>query len=423
MNNNYIVGIDIGSSAIYGVIGKADKQGKLKILANTEVRCDGVKKGIVVNISSVAEALKECLEKMERIINLYIDEVFLGIPSGMCKLVSSTGIVAISNDEEVITNNEIKRVLNEAKVISIGKDEKVIDIIPEKFIIDDSYEISNPLNMKGNRLEVVAKVVVCNELNLSALYKCFEEINVNVKGTMLQIHAASSFVLTQDDRRETVAIVDVGAQTTNLAIYKNGALVHMNSFELGGDNITGDIMYCTKVSFKEAEEFKKQYEKEGRNISDILIVRNGDEYTLQGDILCDIIEARIEEILGFIEKDLKESPYSSNITSVILYGGGVSSYESLENIWKKIFNKPIYVLNEDTIDLEKPLTINSLGIVKHVFNELKLSYNKEEHIKEIEENTNSVEDKPKANNKSKNKSRTENKGFMGKVKSFFDEYF
>lgn len=182
-------------------------------------------------------------------------------------------------------------------------------------------------------------------------------------------------------------------------------------------------MYCTKVSFKEAEEFKKQYEKEGRNISDILIVRNGDEYTLQGDILCDIIEARIEEILGFIEKDLKESPYSSDITSVILYGGGVSSYESLENIWKKIFNKPIYVLNEDTIDLEKPLTINSLGIVKHVFNELKLSYNKEEHIKEIEENTNSVEDKPKANNKSKNKSRTENKGFMGKVKSFFDEYF
>ncbi|MEW8955195.1 cell division protein FtsA [Clostridium sp.] len=412
MNNNYIVGIDMGSSSIYGIIGKADKQGKLKILANTEVKCDGIKKGIVVNIDSVTEALKSCLEDMERVINLYIDEVFIGIPSSICRLVSNKGMIAISGEEDTIGEADIKRVLDSAKVVSIGKDEKVIDIIPERFIIDESYEIDNPLNMKGSRLEVDAKVVVANEIYLDSIYKCFDNLKVGVKGTTLKIHAASSFILTKEDRKETITIVDVGADNTDIGIYKNGTLVHMNSFNIGGNNITGDIMYFTKSSFKESEELKFKYADLGRNVEDIEIRKDGEEYVLQGDILCDIIDARIEEILNFILNELKNSIYMDDITTVIIYGGGIAHYKSLMNIGKKVISKPIYAFNKHTTDLENTLTINSLGIVKHVFNELKLDYNKIIDDNRVENNESEI-----------NKKEKKPEGFIGKIKSFLGEYF
>ncbi|WP_027634123.1 cell division protein FtsA [Clostridium hydrogeniformans] len=411
MNNNYIVGIDMGSSSIYGMIGKADKQGKLKILASTEIKCDGIKKGIVVNIDSVTEALRSCLEDMERVINLYIDEVFIGIPSSICRLVSNKGIIAISGEEDTIDEAEVKRVLDAAKRVSIGKYEKVIDIIPEKFIIDESYEIDNPLNMKGSRLEVDAKIVVANEIHLDSIYKCFDNLKVGIKGTTLKINAASTFILTKEDKRETIAIIDVGVDNTDIGIYKNGTLVHMNSFNIGGNNITGDIMYCTKVSFKEAEELKFKYAELGRGLEDIELGTKGEEYGLQGNILCDIIDARIEEILNFISDELKNSSYMDDISTVIIYGGGISQYKSLVSIGKRVISKPIYAFNKSTTDLENTLTINSLGIVKHVFNELKISYNKitDNKIENNETEINNKEKKPE--------------GFMRKIKSFLGEYF
>lgn len=411
MNSNYIVGIDIGSANIYGSIGKADKQGNLKILAHKVVKSNGVKKGFIANSKIATEDIKECIAELEKMVNIYITDVYVSISSGMCKLISSKGIISITDDDRNINYKDVERVLSVAKGINLEDDEVIIDIIPHRYIIDDSYDVKDPVGVRGTRLEVDTKVVVTNERVIGEIYSCFKDLNINVKGTMISAESAASILFSEGDDKENVALVDVGEEKTDIAIYKQGKIIYANSLQLGGRNISKDISYCLKLLENQGEKLKISIESTNGVDEKISIdIKDNKKNIVDKDMVYEIIYARVEEILQLINEDVDNAMKDEKIDTIILYGGGISLFKYVDEVWKSISEKNLCIVNKESITLQNPLIINSLGIVKHVFNELKLNYidYNEENIQE--------EDKKEVDSK-------KNNNVMSKIKSFLNEYF
>lgn len=404
MINEYIVGVEVGSSKVSATIGKLDKFGGLKILGSCFEKCTGVKKGIIINIDNVAEVVKTCLENLQRMVDVPINKVYLSIPSGMCRIISSKGVVAISDDKQEIKKEDIKRVMEVAKIVQISKDEEIVDSISEQYIVDDYTDIDDPVGMKGSRLEVDAKIITCKSLFLNNLNKSVDSIDLQVAGTMVQALVDYSHIIENADKSD-IALVDVGADVTNISFFKKGVLTYTSILPLGGSNITSDIAICSGMPLEEAEEVKIKYGALNKNYEDVILkASNGAK--IQRYTLGDIIEARVEEILKFILKELNKTGYYNDIKNIYVYGGGIALFDGIKELSEEVLKKPVLI----SINSENHHTFTSLGIVKSVFNEVKLEY---ETLSNKFEKTNSYE----------NEDDEDKNNFFSKVKRIIGEFF
>ncbi|WP_055667949.1 cell division protein FtsA [Desnuesiella massiliensis] len=405
MINEYIVGVEVGSSKVSATIGKLDKFGGLKILGSCFEKCTGVKKGIIINIDSVAEVAKACLDNLQKMIDVPINKVYLSIPSGMCRIISSKGVIAISDDKQEIKKEDIKRVMEVAKIVQISKDEEIVDSLSEQYIVDDYTNIDDPVGMKGSRLEVDAKIITCKSLFLNNLNKSIDSIDLQVAGTIIQALADYSHITENADKSD-IALVDVGADVTNISFFKKGVLTYTSILPLGGSNITSDIAICSGMPLEEAEEVKIKYGALNKNYEDVILkASNGAQiqrYTLE-----DIIEARVEEILKFILKELNKTGYYNDIKNIYVYGGGIALFDGIKELSEEVLEKPVLI----SINSENHHTFTSLGIVKSVFNEVKLEY---ETLSNRFEKTNSYENEEDVDTKN---------NFFSKVKRIIGEFF
>ena len=374
MEKGYIVGIDIGASNIYGTIGKADKHGKLKILASCSVKSYGIKRSIVTGIDALSDSIRSCIAKMEALVNIYIDEVYIGIPTGKCNFISSTGVIALSNDDYEVLEDDIKRVLKNASDIKLSRDKTIVDVIPQSYKIDEKDNIHDPLGMRGSRLEVDVKVAVSDYNYIKDIYKAVEKCSVNIIKSVVQSEGTSKLLLREEDLEETIALVDVGADSTNISIYDKGCILSSSQILLGGTNITSDIEYCTNIPLMDSEKIKiKSSEFDSENKVLEFTTQYDEKTKVDMKMIDEIIYARTEEIISFIINDLKKTKLYDDIDNVILYGGGISNFKFTEEIWKRMCPKPVFIIDSKSINLENPLTINAMGIVKHMYNELKLN--------------------------------------------------
>lgn len=405
MINEYIVGVEVGSSKVSATIGKLDKFGGLKILGSCFEKCTGVKKGIIINIDSVAEVAKACLDNLQKMMDVPINKVYLSIPSGICRIISSKGVIAISDDKQEIKKEDIKRVMEVAKIVQISKDEEIVDSLSEQYIVDDYTNIDDPVGMKGSRLEVDAKIITCKSLFLNNLNKSIDSIDLQVAGTIIQALADYSHITENADKSD-IALVDVGADVTNISFFKKGVLTYTSILPLGGSNITSDIAICSGMPLEEAEEVKIKYGALNKNYEDVILkASNGAQiqrYTLE-----DIIEARVEEILKFILKELNKTGYYNDIKNIYVYGGGIALFDGIKELSEEVLEKPVLI----SINSENHHTFTSLGIVKSVFNEVKLEY---ETLSNRFEKTNSYENEEDVDTKN---------NFFSKVKRIIGEFF
>lgn len=405
MINEYIVGVEVGSSKVSATIGKLDKFGGLKILGSCFEKCTGVKKGIIINIDSVAEVVKACIENLQRMVDVPISKVYLSIPSGVCRIISSKGVVAISDEKQEIKKEDIKRVMEVAKIVQISKDEEIVDSIAEQYIVEDYTNIDDPVGMKGSRLEVDAKIITCKSLFLNNLNKSVNSIDLQVAGTMIQALVDYSHIIENQDK-SNVVLVDVGADVTNISFFKKGVLTYTSMLPLGGSNITSDIAICSGMPLEEAEEVKIQYGALNKNYEDVILkASNGakiQRYTLE-----DIIEARVEEILKFILKELNKTGYYNDIKNIYVYGGGIALFDGIKEVSEEVLKKPVLI----AINSENHHTFTSLGIVKSVFNEVKLEY---DALSNRFEKTNSYDNENEVDTKN---------NFFSKVKRIIGEFF
>lgn len=418
--HEYIVGLDIGSSNVYGAVGKVDRSGEIRIVGITSVKCKGLKKSVVVDIDSTSQSIRECINNLERMVDISISDVYVTLPAGISELVWNKGIVAVSSDDKEITENDIIRVIEAAKLIPISSDKEIIGVVPQQYIIDGYDNIIEPIGMSGMRLEVDAQVVMAQSTIINNLRKSINKAGVRILGEVLQQQAISEAVAKKEEMGMGIAFVDIGAQTTDVSIYKRGSLCYTDMIPLGGDNITNDISVCLKIPFIEAEKLKTKYgdltdNMEGNDLK--VKVNSGYDNLVEIDyaLLGDIIKARSEEILYYVKDALKDSNYFDEISGVVIVGGGASLFKGASDFASMILDKSVRVGTPRFTGAASPVYATVVGIIKDVISTLKIDQNVDEVEKAVVKNS-----KSRSNN---NRKKENEETIMSKIKEFFTEFF
>ena len=416
--NEHIVGIDLGSSKICGAVGKISNDGKLQIIGITSVVCSGLNKSVVIDIESTAEAIKQCVTQLERMTDTQISEGYISLPGGICELARNTGMIAISSEDREIKKSDVDRVIEAAKLISVPSDKEIVGVETEQYIVDGYDNIKDPRGMCGSRLEAQVQVVMAKSTVVNNLLKSMNRAGIKVNGIMLGPSAISEAVLRKEEKDMGIALVDVGAETIDISIYKGGKLKYTSIVKLGGDNITNDISVCLKVPFSESEKLKFKYgslvKAKG---SDTEKIRVKDSYEdlmeIDNNLLIDIIEARVEELLQLIKGNLLSSGFYEKISGVVIVGGGISLFRGVIELSKGILDKPVRIGSPEYVGAASPIYVTAVGIVKQAVNNLKIgnsSYEvSDEHLYE--------------NKRSEDQNKEGKNGFASKIKGFFADFF
>lgn len=417
--NDYIVGIDVGTSKICAAVGKLDKYGELTILGISSVECCGLKKAVVVDIDSTAEAIKKCIKKLSKIVDIEIDEAYISLPGGISEIVASTGITAISSEDREIRKSDVDRVLEAAKVISISSDKEIMGIEPQQFIIDGFDNIKDPVGMSGLRLEVKADVLVAQTTVVNNLIKSVNKAGIQVKGIGLQPKVTSKVVLRREEREMGCALVDVGAETIDISIIKNDVICYTGIIPIGGNNITNDIALGLKISFEEAEKLKIKYAdlrvNAHNNDADKFSVKSSfsEETTVDFDFLNEIIEARAEEILDFINEEISKSNYYEQINDLVIVGGGIGLIRGITDFSKKILGKPVRIGSPDYVGAANPVYAAVVGIVKDA----------SDYFKQADISNKTDLDDESDSMWNQNKKSDENDSIFTRVRNFLADFF
>lgn len=364
----YIVGIDIGSSKICASVGRINDEGNVSIIGTTMTPCKGVRKGNIVNIDDTAKAIEKCIFSLEKIVEFKIREAYISIGAGMCSLVSNKGVIAIGPESNGINANDINRVLQIAKLITIDEDKQIIECIPSQFIVDTAAGIKNPIGMSGVELQVEAQIIMTQKTLMQNFIKSVNKAGIKVLGVMIQSMCLKSSVLEQSELESGVAVVDVGYDIINISIFKNDLLDKTILVPLGGNNITKDLSICLKISYEDAEKLKRQYaEVSNNNIENNEIIKlpmpNGEEKNLILIEIIQIISARVEEIFSFIKYYIKEKINYDDINSIVLVGGGICFIKNIQAFSEEILEKKVRIGVPQLIGTVSPLYANSVGIV------------------------------------------------------------
>lgn len=346
--NNYLVGLDIGTKKTVAIIGEITEEQKVEIIGIGVAESRGIRKGVVVNLDQTISAIKRAQEEAELMAGVEIDSAYVGISGSHIKSFNSRGVVAVSGKNREISREDIRRVIDQARALSIPPDREIIHIIPQEFIVDEQDGIKDPLGMSGIKLEVNVHIVTSAITSLQNLKNCLERAGIGIQEIVLNQIATSYAVLTHDERELGVGLIDIGAGTTEVAIFERGALWYTSTIPLGGDNFTNDIAVGLRTPIPEAEKIKKKYGcvalpvAEEQETIDVPSVGKGRKSRLlPRQLLADIIQPRAEEIFRLVDADIKRMGYEKSLNSGIVLTGGTALLDGLEEVAEEIFDLPV----------------------------------------------------------------------------------
>ncbi len=346
--NSYIVGFDIGTRKVVAVIGEVTEERKIEIIGIGTSDSHGLRKGVVVDLDATTAAIKKAQEEAELMAGVEIDSAFFGISGAHIKSLNSRGVVAVSGKNRQITREDIRRVVDQSKAIPIPPDRDIIHIIPQEFIVDDQDGIKEPAGMSGIKLEVCVHIITAALTSLQNLRSCVERAGIGVEEVVLNQLAAARAVLTDDERELGVGLIDIGAGTTEVAIYERGSLWYTSTIPIGGDNFTNDIAVGLRTPIPEAERIKKKFgciagpPAEDQETIEVPAVGKGRKpRVLSRQLLSDIIQPRAEEIFRLVDSDIKRMGYDKSLNSGIVLTGGTALLEGLEEVAEEIFDLPV----------------------------------------------------------------------------------
>ncbi|HBA88432.1 MAG TPA: cell division protein FtsA [Geobacter sp.] len=342
--DNLIVGLDIGTTKICAIVGAVTEDG-IDIVGIGTSPSKGLRKGVVINIESTVSAIKKAIEEAELMAGCEIKSVYAGIAGGHIKGFNSQGVIAIKNRE--VSPEDVKRVIEAAKAIAIPMDREVIHILPQEFIIDDQDGIREPLGMSGVRLEAKVHIVTGAVASAQNIVKSCNRAGLEVADIVLEQLSSSEAVLSADEKELGVALVDIGGGTTDIAIFVDGAIKHTSVLSLGGNHLTNDIAVGLRTPMAEAERIKQKY---GCCLSSLVgkdetievpSVGGRKPRVLSRQLLCEILEPRVEEIFTLVNREIVKSGLEDMIASGVVITGGSTILEGMPELAEQIFNLPV----------------------------------------------------------------------------------
>ena len=346
--NSYVVGLDIGTKKVAAIIGEITEEKKVEIIGIGTAESRGLRKGIVVNLDSTVVAIKKAQEEAELMAGVEIDAAFIGISGAHIKSFNSRGVIAVSGKNREISREDIKRVIEQSKAVSIPPDREIIHIIPQEFVVDDQDGIKDPLGMSGIKLEVNVHIITGAITSVQNLRTCVARAGIEIEQVVLNQIATSSSILTHDEMELGVGLIDIGGGTTEVAIFERGSLWYTSVIPIGGDNFTNDIAVGLRTPIPDAEKIKKKFGcvshplvDEQETIEVPTVGRGKKPRVLSRQLLADIIHPRAEEIFRLVDNDIKRMGYEKSLNSGIVVTGGTALLDGLEEVAEEIFDLPV----------------------------------------------------------------------------------
>ena len=338
-----LVGVDIGTTKICVVVGKAT-EGKVNIIGIGSHPSTGLKKGVVVNMDSTVNSIKKAVEEAELMAGMKINNCLAGIGGAHIKSFNSNGVVAIKEKE--VRRDDISRAIDAAKAIAIPADREILHVIAQEFIIDDQDGIRDPVGITGVRLEVKVHIVTGSVSSAQNIIKCCRLAGLTVDDVVLGQLASAEAALTPEEMEIGVALVDIGGGTSDLAVFSSGAIKYTSVLAFGGSNITNDIAIGLRTPLEEAEKIKKKFGCAFANMIganetiEVPSVGGRKPRTLMRKTLADIIEPRVEEISSLIYDEIKKSGLEKVLASGVVLTGGCANLEGIPELAESVFNLP-----------------------------------------------------------------------------------
>lgn len=334
----HFVGLDIGSSAVRCVVGMFDpaKPGELSIIGHGFSANIGMRKGVVTHIDDVVDSIAHAITEAERVSGISINSATVNINGIHVSGINSKGVIAISAANREISIDDRFRVEEAATIMQLPPNREIIQVFAKNYRVDGQDNIKDPLGMHGVRLEVDAHIVTASTPILKSLTTVLERANIELNHLTVSSLAASEAVLNRQQKESGTVLLDIGAGTTNLVVTEDGEIQHVAVLPIGGINITNDLAIGLKTDLDIAEKVKINYASlDSTDYNAITIEHDGEKYNFNKSDIFMITEARVEELLEFVDKELKKIHKSRKLPGGVVIVGGSAKLPGIVEFTKE----------------------------------------------------------------------------------------
>lgn len=413
MEQEIIVGLDIGTTKVCAVVASVDVGGKFNVLGVGRSLSDGLTRGVVTNIDKTVRSIQSAVAEAESRSGIKIQSVIVGIAGDHIQSFQSRGVIAISGTEHEITQADVHRLIEDTKRVALPSDRRIIHVIPQEFIIDGMDGVVDPVGMAGVRLEANVHIITGLVTAAQNIYKCVERAGLHVRDMVLEPLASSYAVLEEEEKEVGIALLDIGGGTTDLAVFEDRTIRHTAVIPVAGNQVTNDIRKGLGVLTEQAEKLKCAhgfaYVPSVVDDEPITIPGIGGRPPLEIDkrLLAQIIQPRIEEIFEIATIEIKRSGYSRHLSAGVVLTGGGALIKGIAELAREVLGMPVKIgipsgFNAGLVrEIENPIYSTCVGLVLHGLR--------------------NKETTPLNLGSSNGKSNHSVKKILGKMKSWFDE--
>ncbi len=348
--DNIIVGIDVGSANIRTVIAQSFSDVEIpRIIGVGTVSSSGIRRGVISDVEEVVKNVNESVEKAERMAGLTVKNANINIGGTEISFQNSKGVIAVGRADGEVTEDDLERVIMEAQNVMLPLNKEIIYVIPKSYRLDDQENIKDPLGMRGVRLEMNALVIECSSSQVKNLTKCIHQSGIDINEIILEPLAAAASVLAKKQKELGVVLIDIGGGTTGISVFEDGDLIHTSVLPVGAGHITNDIAIGLRTSIDVAEKVKLEFgsavpgdvnKKEEIDLSQVDSQESGSVSRFH---VAEIIEARLEEIFGMVNQELKNIGKAGLLPAGAVITGGGANLPQIVDLAKNVLGLPAQV--------------------------------------------------------------------------------
>lgn len=380
-----VVGVDIGTSKIASLVARVD--GGVNVLGVSEVKSAGIKKGQIVDIEEAVLSINTSLEAAERMAGYSASKVIVSLGGAHIESQNSRGVVAVSHPDGEVIENDLIRVIDAAKAVSLPSSREIIHVLPRSYIVDGQEGIKDPIGMTGVRLEVDTHIVSASTTTVKNLEKAFSQVGVDVEELVFSGYASALGVVTDTEKELGVVLVDIGAGTTDISIFAEGSVSYSSVIPIGARHITNDLAIGLRISLESAEKIKLHLSGLTKESRKVVLEgperKSSDEVDLSSlnipedinkvsykTLVDGIIRPRLNEIFTFIGLEIKKSGYAGQIPSgLVVTGGGANTVGIMESA-KRMLAMPVRIGSPSGIkgiidEVQGPSFSTVIGLAKY----------------------------------------------------------
>ncbi len=366
-----VTAIDVGTTKICTIMARVEENGGIRIVGSGVVPSTGMHKGMVVNIKEAAISIRSSVRKAELMSGQKIESAYIGVTGRHITSVNNRGAISISKNDKLVRAEDLKRVMKNAQNVKVPEDRRLLHIIPRGFALDGQTGVQNPVGMHGQRLDVETHIITTAVSSVQNVVKCVRSVGIEVEDVVLEPLASSEAVLTAEEKQSGVILADIGGGTTDVAIFRDGTIWHTAVIPVAGYQLTRDVAMGLGLPFDIAEDMKKRY-------ASVMPVYEGQRQTpqeMQHDShgvsyqdLCDIVRARIEEIIRLVMLELPQTEYQQLVPMGLVFTGGSSNMSGIDALARDMIRLPVRVGSPTNLaalpeNLRDPRFSTAIGLV------------------------------------------------------------